>query len=66
MVKTLPLTKAGNQQISRTKTTFDLPPALVREVNLAGYHSIRINDQWRIVFAWNKHGPAEVTICYYH
>ena len=34
--------------------------------NLAGYHSIRINDQWRIVFAWNEHGPAEVSICDYH
>ena len=20
--------------------------------NLAGFHSIRVNDQWRIVFAW--------------
>ena len=34
--------------------------------NLAGYHSIRINDQWRIVFAWNEYGPNEVRICDYH
>lgn len=34
--------------------------------NLADYHSIRINDQWRIVFVWTDHGPAEVTICDYH
>jgi proteic killer suppression protein len=34
--------------------------------NLAGYHSIRINDQWRIVFTWNEHGPAKVSICDYH
>ena len=34
--------------------------------NLAGYHSIRINDQWRIVFVWTDHGPAEVSICDYH
>lgn len=34
--------------------------------DLAGYHSIRINDQWRIVFRWTDHGPAEVSICDYH
>jgi proteic killer suppression protein len=34
--------------------------------NLAGLHSIRINDQWRIVFRWTENGPAEVTIVDYH
>lgn len=34
--------------------------------NLAGCHSIRINDQWRIVFTWNELGPTEVRICDYH
>lgn len=34
--------------------------------NLIGYHSIRINDQWRIVFRWTEAGPAEVRICDYH
>lgn len=34
--------------------------------NLAGYHSIRINDQWRIVFRWTEAGPASVRICDYH
>jgi proteic killer suppression protein len=33
---------------------------------LAGYHSIRINDQWRIVFRWKESGPEEVRICDYH
>jgi proteic killer suppression protein len=33
---------------------------------LAGYHSIRINDQWRIVFRWTGTGPAEVAIVDYH
>lgn len=32
----------------------------------AGYHSIRINDQWRIVFRWTELGPAEVAIVDYH
>ena len=33
--------------------------------NRAGYHSIRINQQWRIVFRW-ENGPHEVTIEDYH
>jgi proteic killer suppression protein len=32
----------------------------------AGFHSIRINDQWRIVFRWMEKGPAEVAIRDYH
>ena len=27
-----------------------------------GQHSIRINDQWRIGFAWTKEGPEHVEI----
>ena len=34
--------------------------------NLAGYHSIRVNDQWRIVFRWTEAGPANVHIWDYH
>jgi toxin HigB-1 len=32
----------------------------------AGFHSIRINDQWRIVFRWTEKGPGEVAIVDYH
>ena len=28
--------------------------------DLAGFHSIRINDQWRIIFCWTETGPANV------
>jgi proteic killer suppression protein len=31
-----------------------------------GQHSIRINDQWRICFVWEKGGPANVEIVDYH
>jgi proteic killer suppression protein len=34
--------------------------------DLGGYHSIRINDQWRIVFIWSGAGPAKVRITDYH
>jgi len=33
---------------------------------LKGYHSIRINEQWRIVFRWTSEGPSEVDIRDYH
>lgn len=33
---------------------------------LAGFYSIRINDQWRIVFRWSPGGPSEVRITDYH
>jgi proteic killer suppression protein len=33
---------------------------------LLGRHSIRINDQWRLVFRWTDAGPAEVEIMDYH
>ncbi|HEY5754163.1 MAG TPA: type II toxin-antitoxin system RelE/ParE family toxin [Chthoniobacterales bacterium] len=31
-----------------------------------GWHSIRINDQWRIVFRWTDNGPESVGIVDYH
>ena len=32
----------------------------------AGLHSIRINDQWRIVFRWESGDAQEVQIIDYH
>ena len=34
--------------------------------DLRGYHSIRINDQWRIVFRWESGEAHEVRIADYH
>ena len=34
--------------------------------DLAGFHSIRINSQWRIIFRWTSSGPADVQIIDYH
>jgi proteic killer suppression protein len=34
--------------------------------NLAGYYSIRINDQWRVVFKYTEGGAEEVGIKDYH
>jgi proteic killer suppression protein len=32
----------------------------------AGQHSVRINDQWRICFAWHEGGASDVEIVDYH
>jgi proteic killer suppression protein len=32
----------------------------------AEYHSIRINDQWRIIFKWSKGSSHNVEIIDYH
>lgn len=34
--------------------------------DLAGLHSIRINDQWRVIFRWTDAGPVAVDIRDYH
>ncbi len=33
--------------------------------DLKGYHSIRINDQWRVIFKWDG-GAEDVQIVDYH
>ncbi len=32
----------------------------------SGYYSIRINDQWRVVFQWGPNGPQQVWVTDYH
>ena len=34
--------------------------------NRKGQHSIRINDQWRVCFAWQNDGAYSVEIVDYH
>ena len=34
--------------------------------NLVGFHSIRINNQWRIVFRWQDSNAHDVQIIDYH
>lgn len=33
---------------------------------LKGYHSIRVNDQWRLVFRWEGNNAQEVRLMDYH
>jgi toxin HigB-1 len=34
--------------------------------DMRGLHSVRNNDQWRVVFRWTSAGPVEVAIRDYH
>ena len=34
--------------------------------DLRGLHSIRVNDQWRLVFRWTARGPADVRLTDHH
>lgn len=58
-------------QMNQARTLGDLavPPGNRLEAlkgDLSGFHSIRINDRWRIVFRWTDSGPAQVAIVDYH
>ena len=34
--------------------------------DLLGYHSIRVNDQWRIIFRWSDSKVKDIRIIDYH
>jgi len=59
------------RMLHRSVTLNDLrsPPANHLEKlrgDLAGLYSIRINDQWRILFAWKRGDAYDVEIVDYH
>jgi len=67
------------QQIGRRKlrmlnnsqniTDLKVPPSNRLEKlsgKLKDFHSIRINDQWRIIFRWGNNHASEVEIIDYH
>ena len=59
------------RMLNTAQTIMDLtiPPSNKLEKlkgNLKDYYSIRINDQWRIIFKWNNGNAFEVEIVDYH
>lgn len=34
--------------------------------NLAEFHSIRVNERWRVIFRWTDAGPLDVNVVDYH
>lgn len=75
-VRKLPLTvqEVGRRKLRMLNNAVDLtdlriPPANRLEKlsgNLKTFYSIRINDQWRIIFKWNAGNASEVQIVDYH
>ncbi|MFY0599947.1 MAG: type II toxin-antitoxin system RelE/ParE family toxin [Cyclobacteriaceae bacterium] len=54
---------------SQNVTDLRIPPSNRLEKlggNLKGYYSIRINDQWRIIFQWEDGNANKVGIIDYH
>jgi len=59
------------RMLNNSQNTADLrnPPSNRLEKlkgNLKEYYSIRINDQWRIVFKWDTGNASDVEIIDYH
>jgi proteic killer suppression protein len=54
---------------ARDLTDLKVPPGNQLEAlsgDRRGQHSIRINDQWRVCFAWTEKGAENVEIVDYH
>ena len=34
--------------------------------NLKGFHSIRVNNQWRLIFRWSENAVHQVSLVDYH
>ena len=54
---------------SQNMTDLRVPPSNRLEKlsgNLKSFYSIRINDQWRIIFKWDNGNAAEAEITDYH
>ena len=75
-VKKLPIEiqNIGRRKLRMINNSVDIadlriPPANRLEKlsgKLKEYYSIRINDQWRIIFKWNNGNAYEVKIIDYH
>ena len=54
---------------SQNLTDLQVPPSNRLEKlkgNFKEFYSVRINDQWRIIFKWNNNNAEEVEIIDYH
>ena len=75
-VKSLPteIQEIGRRKLRMLNNSVDIndlmiPPSNRLEKlkgNFKNHYSIRINNQWRIVFKWNNGNASDVTIIDYH
>lgn len=70
----LAVQEVGRRKLRMLNNAVDLadlriPPANRLEKlsgDLKSFYSIRINDQWRVIFKWNAGNASEVEILDYH
>lgn len=73
-VKKVPLEvqKVGRRKLRMLNNSIDLadlripPSKRLEKLKGADFYSIRINDQWRIVFRWDNGHVSDVEILDYH
>ncbi|WP_343124502.1 type II toxin-antitoxin system RelE/ParE family toxin [Rhodanobacter sp. C06] len=68
-IETVARRKLAQLDAAATLDFLRVPPGNRLEAlkgNRSGQHSIRINDQFRICFAWKDGGIHNVEICDYH
>jgi proteic killer suppression protein len=75
-VKKLPLEvqNIGRRKLRMLNNSVNIPDLRIPPANrleklsgkLKDFYSIRINDQWRIIFKWNAGNASEVEIIDYH
>jgi len=68
-IERVALRKLRQLQVAEKLTDLRVPPGNRLEAlkgDRKGQHSMRINDQFRICFRWNKAGATDVEIVDYH
>jgi toxin HigB-1 len=68
-IERVALRKLTQLERSRELRDLALPPGNHLEAlkgNRAGQHSIRVNDQWRVCFRWEREDAHDVEIVDYH
>jgi proteic killer suppression protein len=68
-IRAVALRKLDMVNAARTLSDLRSPPGNRLEAlrgNLRGFHSIRINDQWRVVFRWAEGAAHDVRVLDYH
>ncbi len=65
------ITRRKLRMLNNSQNIMDLqvPPSNRLEKlkgNVKEYYSIRVNDQWRIIFKWNKGNASDVELLDYH
>ena len=68
-IKDVALYKLDILNAARSLEDLQSPPGNRLEAlkgDLTGFYSIRINDQWRIIFRWQESGAYDVQIIDYH